>query len=318
MRSDMRRSLAIALGLATLAGPAFAAPTLILRHAAMSIVVEPENRADIAVEVWRPNQSLPLDVRQVGEAVIIDGHLDGFLTSCHGSGDNLHALVLWRGDYSVQQMPQVIVRAPLNAVIQSGAIVRGFVTRSQNLTLNASGCGDWTVANVAGQLKVGVSGVGDIRTGSAQSADLGVSGTGDLVVGTVQTEVVAHLSGAGSLTVRQAGSADLTLSGTGGMTMGPIAGGLTTRLSGTGGLKVDSVAGPVSVDVSGAGSVKIAGGHASRVDANVSGVGRISFGGVADALDANVSGVGGVNVARVTGNVTQHVSGVGRVQVGGP
>jgi len=317
MRAALRRGLAIALGLAALAGPAFAAPTLILRHAAMSIVVEPENRADIVVEVWRPNARLPLEVRQVGDSVIIDGHLERFLTSCHGSGDNLHALVLWRGDYSVQQMPQVIVHTPLNALIQSGAIVRGFVTRSQNLTLNASGCGDWTVANVAGQLRAGVSGVGGIRAGSAQRADLDVSGTGHLAVGTVQTEVVAHLSGTGSLSVRQAGSADLTASGAGGMTMGPIAGGLTARLSGTGGLRVASVGGPASVDVSGVGSVDIAGGHATRLDLNVSGVGHITFGGVADTLDANVSGVGGVRVAKVTGDVNKHVSGVGTVQVGG-
>lgn len=299
-----------------LATPALAEPTLVLRHAAMSIVVEPENRADIAVEVWRPNSRLPLEVRHVGNDVIVDGHLWGLLTNCHGSGANLHVLVLGRGDFSVEQMPQVLVHTPLNAVIESDAIARGFVTRSQSLTLTSAGCGDWTIANVAGQLNAQVSGVGDLRTGSAHGADLGVSGTGHLSIGQVQTQVVAHLSGAGALNIRQAGAADLTLSGTGSLATGPIAGGLTSRLSGAGGLKVASVGGPVSVSVSGVGGVDIEGGHATHLDANVSGVGQVRFGGVADTLDANVSGVGGVEVARVTGAVIKHVSGVGSVHVG--
>jgi hypothetical protein len=298
-----------------LAPQALAAPRLVIRNAAVSIVVEPEARGDIAVNVYRPNPRLPLEVRREGADVVIDGHLPQFLTTCHGSGEGLRAFVFGRGDYAISQMPQVQVRVPADAVIESGGIVHGVVTRSDNLTLDAAGCGDWTVANVDGRLGASVSGVGDLRTGSAASADVTLSGTGHLSVGQVKTELVAHLSGAGSLAVRAAGGADLSISGSGGLSTGPIAGPLTARISGAGGLKTASVSGPVDARVSGVGNVEIAGGHVPSMSAEVSGTGHIAFGGVADTLDASVSGVGNVEVARVTGSVNQHVSGIGSVHV---
>jgi hypothetical protein len=301
---------------AALAGPAQAAPRLVIRDAAVSIVVEPENRSDIAVDVYRPNPHLPLEVRREGGGdIVIDGHLPRFWTTCHGAGADLHVLVFGRGDYGLAQMPQVLVHAPLDTVIESGGTVHGAVARSRSLTLEASGCGDWTVANVAGQLNTGLSGVGDVRTGSSRAAEVALSGTGHLSVGDVQTQLVAHLSGAGSLTTRSAGAADLSISGSGGLSTGPIAGPLSVRISGAGSLKTASVSGPVVADVSGVGSVQIAGGHAPTLSAQVSGTGHVDFRGVADSLDAGVSGVGSVSVARVTGAVSQHVSGIGSVHI---
>ena len=155
MRPAALIGAALAAALA-LAGPALAAPRdaprLVIRNAAMNVVVQPEARNDIAVQVWRPNASLPLEVRREGGDVVIDGHLPRFLTSCHGSGDGLHVLVFGRGDFGLNEMPQVLVRAPADTVIESGGIVHGVVARSQSLSLDASGCGDWTAANVAGPL----------------------------------------------------------------------------------------------------------------------------------------------------------------------
>jgi hypothetical protein len=298
-----------------LAGSALAAPKLVIRNAAMSVVVQPEDRSDIAVDVYRPNPRLPLQVLREGADVVIDGHLPPFFTSCHGSGEGLRVFVLWRGDYGVSQMPQVLVHVPLDAVIESGGIVHGAVARSRSLTLDAAGCGDWTVANVAGQLNTSLSGVGELRTGASKTADAELSGTGHMSIGQVQSHLVAHLSGAGSLAVRAAGDADLTISGSGGLTTGPIAGPLNVHLSGAGGLRTASVSGPVLADVSGVGNVEIAGGHATSLSAKVSGTGHVDFRGVADTLDADVSGVGGVEVTRVTGEVNQHVSGIGSVRV---
>ncbi len=315
----MRTALAFAAALtvgSALAGAAQAAPRLVIRDAAVNIVVEPENRSDIAVDVYRPNPKLPLEVRREGGGdTVIDGHLPRFWTTCHGEDDGLHVLVFGRGDYGLSQMPQVLVHVPLDAVIESGGIVHGAVARSHSLTLGASGCGDWTVGNVAGQLNTGLSGVGDVRTGSSRAAEVALSGTGHLSVGDVQTQLVAHLSGAGSLTTRSAGAADLSISGSGGLATGPIAGPLTVHISGAGSLKAASAGGPVTADVSGVGSVSIAGGHAPTFSAQVSGTGHVDFRGVADSLDASVSGVGSVSVARVTGAVSQHVSGIGSVHI---
>jgi hypothetical protein len=314
----VKAALAFAAGLTlacAAAAPALAAPSLIIRDAAVSVAVVPEARSDIAVEVWRPNPGLALDVRRQGADVVIDGHLPQFLSSCHGSGAAMHVFIFPRGDFALAQMPQVLVHAPLDAVIESGGFVHGVVARSQSLTLNIGGCGDWTVANVAGAMSANVAGVGDVRTGASRSAEVGLSGTGHLSVGRVQTQLVAHLSGAGSLSVREAGAADLSVSGTGGLTTGPIAGPLSVRLSGAGSLKTASVGGPVIADVSGVGNVMIEGGHAPSLGARVSGTGNIAFRGVADTLDASVSGVGSIEVARVTGSVSQHVSGIGSVHI---
>lgn len=316
----MKAGLAAAVALATgcaLAGPALAAPKLIIRHAAMNIVVQPEDRTDIEVDVYRPNARLPLRVGREGADTVIDGDLPSFFTNCHGGGSGLHAYVLGRGDFSISQMPQVLVRVPVDAVVESSGIVHGAVARSQSLTLGVSGCGDWTVANVAGQLNAGLSGVGDLRAGSSKAAQVSLSGTGHLTIGDVQTQLVAHLSGSGSVTTRAAGAADIAISGSGGLTTGPVAGPLSVHVSGAGGLRTASVEGPVTVDISGVGSVKIAAGHAPSMSAAVSGTGAVDFRGVADTLDARVSGVGSVDVARVTGAVSQHVSGVGSVHVDG-
>ena len=114
----MRGAIALGPVLAVacaLAGPALAAtptaamgaPRLVIRDAAMNVVVEPEDRADIAVSVYRPNAQLPLEVRRDGADMVIDGHLSNWLTNCHGAGDGLHVYVFGRGDFGVAQMPQV-------------------------------------------------------------------------------------------------------------------------------------------------------------------------------------------------------------------
>jgi len=306
---------AVVLGFAALAASAQAAPTLIIRHAAMNVTIETEDRPDIAVDVYRPNARLPLDVRQEGGNVVIDGHLIDFLTTCHGSGQGLHVLVLGRGDFDLQQMPQVQVHVPRDVVVESDGIVHGVITRSQSVNLRADGCGDWTIANVAGPLTARVSGIGDLRTGSSRSADVSLSGAGHMSVGNVATQLTGQLSGAGAMDVVSAGSADLGVSGSGGLRVGPIAGALSARLSGAGDLKVVSVAGPVIADVSGVGNVDIESGHASTMQADVSGTGHVDFKGVADSLNASVSGIGSVDVTRVTGAVVQRVSGIGSVHV---
>lgn len=299
------------------ATPALAAPTLRIEHAAVNVVVTPEDRPDIRVSVYRPNARLPLTVTQAGDEVVIDGGLTGFLTSCHGSGDQLHAFVFGRGDFPLSELPQVRVYAPMNLAIESAGIVHGAVTHSQTLVIDQSACGDWVIGNVADKLVAHVSGVGSVHTGASQRADLELSGAGNLFVGPVAGTLAAGLSGTGQLTVRSSGPADLHISGAGRMTTGPITGPLIARLSGTGSLEVANLEGPLDADVSGVGAVKVNNGHAPAVTAQMSGAGRISFGGVADRLSADVSGVGVVEVARVTGPVDQHVSGIGSVKIGG-
>ena len=283
----------IGLGLiaaSLLCGPAMAAPTLQIKNAAVRVVVVPEDRTDIAVDVYGANPSLPLTVTKIGGDVVIDGHLPSFLTSCHGSGDDLHAFVFGKGDFPVSQFPEILVHTPMSVNVAAGGVVQGSVSRSQDLTIQDGGCGEWTVANVAGALDAQVSGVGAICAGSAHSAELTLSGSGRLSAVSVATQLNARLSGSGAIGVQSAGSADVTITGTGGVKVGPLAGGLAADISGAGGLDVASLEGPLTADVSGVGNVNIPGGHATTVMAHVSGSGNVRFGGVADSLDASVSG----------------------------
>ena len=310
----------IGLGLvsaALLCAPAMAAPTLQIKNAAVRVVVVPEDRSDIAVDVFGANPSLPLTVTRIGGDVIVDGHLPSFLTSCHGSGDGLHAFVFGKGDFPVAEFPEILVHTPMSVNVNADGIVQGSVARSQDLSVRDGGCGDWTVANVAGALDAQVSGIGAIRAGSAHSADLTLSGSGRLSAVSVAAQLNARLSGSGAIGVQSAGSADVTITGTGAVKTGPLTGGLSADISGAGGLDVASLEGPLTADVSGVGNVNIPGGHATTLMAHVSGSGNVRFGGVADSLDASVSGVGSVDVAKVTGSVNQHVSGVGYIHIGG-
>ena len=311
-------AILIGAALAALAsGPVLATPTVEIKDAAVRIVVLPENRNDIAVEVYGANPALPLTVTQFGGDVIIDGHLPNFLTSCHGEGDGLHALVFGKGDFSVSEFPRVLVRTPMSVNVSSGGIVRGSVSRSENLSIHHGGCGDWEVGNVAGSLEADVSGIGSVHTGVAHSADLSLSGSGKLTSVAVDGQLTARISGSGLISVQRSGAADITITGTGSIKTGPVAGALTADISGAGGLEVASVDGPVTADVSGVGDVSIPQGHATSLRARVSGSGNVRFGGVADSLDADVSGVGNVDVTKVTGAVDQRVSGIGSVHVGG-
>ena len=315
----MRSALLVALGLAAaaVAGQASAAPSVQIKNAAVRIVVQPENRADIAVTVFKPNARLPLTIERFGDAVIIDGRIWPWFLSCRGHGAGLHAFIFGRGDFAAAEFPQVLVETPMDVAVSAGGVVQGAISRSHALELHHGGCGDWTVANVDGRLNAQVSGVGEVRTGTAGSAELSLSGAGALETGPVAAALEARISGTGSIRVQSAGQADLDISGSGSVKTGPVSGGLSGEISGAGGLEVARLDGPMTVHVSGVGNVSVPQGHVTRLQAHLSGAGGVHFGGVADSLDAEVSGTGNVDVAKVTGEVEQHVSGIGSVHVGG-
>jgi hypothetical protein len=308
---------AAALVAAATAGAASAAPSVEIRNAAVRVVVQPENRSDIEVDVYRPNPKLPLTIERFGDHVTIDGRITPWLMNCHGHRDGLHAFIWTRGDFSVSEFPQVLVRTPMDVSVSAGGVVEGSISRSHALELRHGGCGDWTVGNVDGRLVAQVSGVGDVHAGSSGTADLGLSGTGGFELGPVAQALQAHISGAGNIHVQSAGAADLDITGSGSVKTGPVSGGLSSHISGAGALEVANLDGPMSVQVSGVGSVHVPQGHVSHLEAHLSGAGSVHFGGVADSLEADVSGTGNVDVAKVTGEVEQHVSGIGSVHIGG-
>ena len=267
---------ASALGL--VAGAANAA-TVEVKDAVARVVVIPENRQDIKVEVLTTNPSLPLEVRSTGAKTIVDGNLDRKIKSCHGGGGKSRVYVTGIGDIAYDDMPQIVVRMPKDAKVEAGGAVFGSVGKTASLELSNAGCGDWTVGNVAGKMSINVAGSGDTHTGASGEAVLRVAGSGD-----VRTQAVS--------------------------------GGLEISVAGSGDVNVTSISGPLTVKIAGSGDVNILSGKATEVNASVAGSGTVDFGGAAGSLKAKIAGSGDVHVKSVTGEVSKAIVGSGRVSVG--
>lgn len=283
MRAGLTLGVAAA-ALLTAAAAQAKEPSVEIRDAVARVVVIAEARDDVKVEVLTTNAALPLTVRTDGDRTIVDGDLDGLaggdrIRGCQTAGGEASVTVRGVGRVPWENMPQVAIRVPMDARIRAGGAVFGSVGRTDSLDLANAGCGDWTVANVAGALKISQAGSGDTRAGTA-----------------------------GSVTVRIAGSGDVTTAA--------VSGGLSANIAGSGDVEAASVAGDIDVHIAGSGDVLVRGGKADRVTASIAGSGDVLFGGVAGSLSAKVAGSGDVRVAQVTGPVSKSVMGSGEVGVG--
>jgi hypothetical protein len=354
----MRRLFGWALAPMMLAAAGSAsAASLDIRNAAVRVVVIPEARSDVNVTVLKTNPRLPLKVvNGFPGQVIVDGGRWGWLGLqpiwCEAGGA-VH--VAGVGRFANADLPQILVRVPLDAQVSAGGGVFGAVSAANQLDLDVSGCGEWVVGNVHGRLSVHSSSSSTVRTGSAGQMALQVSGSGDVVTRTAANGLDADVSGSGAISVEAAsgpvrlqgsgnggitvgggkassldahvsGSGDLAfngtaedlranLSGSGRISTGPVTRSLDAGISGSGDMAVREASGTVQAQISGSGALRIAGGHASHIDAHMSGIGGVDYAGVADSLNASISGSADLKVARVTGAVVSSSSGSGRVIV---
>jgi hypothetical protein len=274
----------IALLLAASAAAAFAAgaasaASVEVKDAVARVTVIPEARSDVKVEIIQANPRLPLEVRTFAGQTIVDGHLRRRIRDCHGRGDNVSVKVRDLGDVAWKDMPQVVIHTPRDVDMDAGGAVWGSVGRSASVKLGNAGCGDWTVGNTDGELRVSQAGSGDTRAGSAGEATVRVAGSGDTAIGDIK-------------------------------------GGLDVNIAGSGDVAAASIAGPLKVHVAGSGDVKVAAGRASEMRVAVMGSGNVDFRGSADELHATIAGSGDVRARQVTGPVTKTVMGSGGVTIG--
>lgn len=275
------RTIFAAMTAAMASTAATAAPSSVeIRDAVVRIVVLPEARSDVSVEVLAHNPALPLKVYTSGARTVVDGGLSfGRIANCRS--ENGHASVDVRGVGQVryEDMPQIVVHMPRDAdVAVSGAAI-GSIGRSQSLSFANAGCGTWTLANVSGPLTLSLSGSGDVKGGSAQHATIRVAGSGDISLQRLTQGAQIDISGSGS-----------------------------TRIA--------ALDGPLDVNVAGSGDVTIAQGQAESVDINLAGSGDMRFGGTAKRLDVKLVGSGDVQVHQVTGVVQKSIVGSGDVKIG--
>ena len=269
----------LAAGAALAAAGGAQAATVEIRDAVARVVVIPEARSDIKVEMLSTNPSLPLEVKTRGSEIVIDGGLGHRITSCSGVMGKVSVQVRGLGKVAYGDMPQVVIRTPRDVHVRAGGAVFGSVEKTDSLELSNLGCGDWTVANVTHELRLNLAGSGDMLSGSAGSAVLKLSGSGD-----VHTQAIQ-----GPLSVNLAGSGDIVAA---------------------------SVDGPLQVSLAGSGDIVVKAGKASEADLNLAGSGDITFGGVAGSLKARIAGSGDISVHEVTGPVSKAVVGSGEIHVG--
>jgi hypothetical protein len=269
--------VAAAFGCAA-AGAAQAAAVEV-KDAVARVTVIPENRGDIKVEFLSTNPRLPLRVRTFAGRTIVDGDLGRRIRNCRGSGQRVRVDVRGVGEVGWRDMPQVVIRTPRTADVSTGGAVFGAVGRSAGLQLANAGCGDWTIANVEGALRLSQAGSGDSRVGSAGEARIRVAGSGDVSTAEIRGALAVEIAGAGDVSVA-------------------------------------SVAGPLKVSTAGSGDVRVHGGHAAEMQVTIAGSGDVTFDGVADSLKARIAGSGDIHVRRVRGPVSKTVMGSGGVSVG--
>ena len=279
-----------AAALAATATTASASPIAQIRNAAARVVVLPENRPDVKFEFITVNKSLPIELRTEGDKVIADGGLKHRIHGCNSmdigwkGNDNDHRNVTVRiggiGKVSYENLPQLVVHVPMDARVETSGAVWGSVGRSNSLSLGNAGCGDWTVANTRGELKLSQAGSGDVHAGTSGSLKVSIAGSGD----------VAHQ---------------------------PTAGGADLSIAGSGDITVASINGPLDASIAGSGDIRVKGGRAPTMSASIAGSGDIVFEGTADTMKASIAGSGDVTGAHVTGPVTKSILGSGSVYANG-
>lgn len=275
----MRLLTALAAAGLTLAAGTANAASVEVKDAVARVVVIPEARIGVKVEFLTHNASLPFKVRTVGDRVIVDGGLDRRIRSCHAEGDRVHVRVAGLGDVGYDDMPQIVIRTPKEVRVGAGGAVFGSIGKSATVDLVNAGCGDWTVANVAGRLKINQAGSGDTTTGDAAEAVLRIAGSGDIRIG-------------------------------------DIAGPLTADVAGSGDVNALSIASSLDVKIAGSGDVRVAAGRVADMTVSIAGSGDVTFEGVAQTLRARIAGSGDVHVKEVTGQVSKAVVGSGGVTIG--
>ena len=231
-------------------------------NANVQVTTTQEN--EISVVLKGPQRMLDdIEIRQDGNAIVI----------CGQSGDNGTTIVMGNV-VSVGRGSVTRINRSFGSVFISGnedvVVIKGGKKGSEvsievqipeqtNVAIEYVN-GRVSLADITGNLRIGISGVGEVRGGRVLNARV-------------------KISGAGSLSLREV--------------MGEY---LRVRVSGSGSVDVpDGHVEEIECSVSGSGNVSF-GGRAENGDLDVSGVGNISVSHVVNRPSRNVSGVGSIHV----------------------
>lgn len=230
---------------ALFAAPAFAAepaPDVRIVGAAARVVVIPEARQDVVVQV-RPGRAklAPLKVRRQGRTQVVEGDVkiaQGWKPAWLGGDGCDPGLVRLKGQkIPVGDLPVVTVRVPAFATIEADGAIFGEVGPTQRLTLTSTGCGAWRAGASSGDLRITNKGASAITAAGLKGAlTVDLDGPGSVTVnGGWSATLWARTAGTGAFTYRgEAGRVDVQLNGKGNVTLGKVFGALDARAPGSG------------------------------------------------------------------------------------
>jgi hypothetical protein len=264
----MRTVLMLTAAAAALfAAGAASAASVEVKDAVARVTVIPENRSDVKVEVIQSNPRLPIEIRTFAGMTIVDGGLRRRIHDCRGRGDNVRVQVRGLGDVNWREIPQVVIHTPRDVDVDAGGAVWGSVGRAASVRLGNAGCGDWTVANVEGALRVSQAGSGDTHAGSGDTVvgdvkgalEVDIAGSGDVNVASIEGAMDVHIAGSGDVKVvtGHASTMGVFVAGSGNVNFGGVAETLRARIAGSGDVRARQVTGSVSKTVMGSGGVTI-------------------------------------------------------------
>ncbi len=275
-----------------LAAATYAGDEVRVIHAAAVVVVTPEDRADISVEIDNPGRTPMPEVTASGGRVTIDGRLAGRIDNCSDTGT---VSLDGYGEIARSDLPRITIRAPRELAMSLRGAAFGEIGPSQSAKLDFAGCGDSTVGDVTGRLEINAAGSGEVRAGAAGEVDADQAGSGTVTVGAV------------------AGGINVDIAGSGAFTAASINGALEANLAGSGDVTINGGAvTEASVDIAGSGDVVIA-APVTRLETDILGSGGVDVRGVVGDVEASVAGSGDVMVDSVTGRLEQSSMGSGRV-----
>lgn len=280
--------------------PTASGPALVIRGAAVRVVVTPENRSDIVATTSGGASMLPrVQLRREGATLVIDGGLGDRVRDCGafvimGSiprdwadpvRPDRHGRVNVEGIGRVRlpELPFVDVRVPMDVRIEADGAVYGSVGRSRSVSLSYSGCGKWTVGNTEGDLTLNLTGSGDVNAGSAGRAQARVRGSGDVRLVSAARGLTAEIVGSGDVRVQRAdGPMSLRVNGSGDVRVSDgTATNLTAEARGSSDIRVAAADGALRLSTAGSGDVRVGAGRATELSAQTRGSGGVTFDGEA-------------------------------------
>lgn len=278
-----------------LAAQTYEGSELNLRHLAANVVITPEDRTDYVIEIANPAGRAPMpEITIDGGRITIDGRLSRRIQRCTDGGADLRDY----GSVSGEDLPRVLIRAPRELHVSRNGAGSLQIGPTQSLDLDFSSCGDGTVGDVAGELKVDLAGSGHVTAGAAQTVNADVAGSGRLALGAI------------------AQSADIDIAGSGEVRIASLTGSLTSDGAGSGNLSVQggSIT-EANVDLAGSGDVNIA-APVRSLTVSIVGSGSVDVAGEVGDIRADIAGSGNVSARTVTGAIRKEVWGSGDVRVG--